>query len=88
MGHGGQQHTPLKIADALSVSSDLRLPRFIKVWVNTRYPEIVDYDFRGTRFELPPELGGPPLASPLRDQVEEERVRKLARELLEDDIPF
>lgn len=87
-GHGGQGPAPSKIADALSVAPDLRLPRFIKVWVNTRYPEIVDYDFRGTQFELPPELGGPPLAPPLRDPIEEARVSKLIGEMFDDDIPF
>lgn len=89
IGHGGQGPAPLKIADALSVSSDLSLPRFIKVWVNTRYPEIVDYDFRGTRFELPPELGGPPLAPPLRNRVEEELAKTgLNREDFYGEIPF
>lgn len=80
----------------------LRKPKFIKVWLNTKYPEIVDYDFRGTRFELPPEFGGPPLEEPTealaaaaaekhaeeQDRIDDARVRAAAREMFDDDIPF
>lgn len=80
----------------------LRKPKFIKVWLNTKHPEIVDYDFRGTRFELPPEFGGPPLQEPTealaaaaamahadeQEQKDNERMRAAAREMFDDGIPF
>jgi len=100
--HGGQQ-APSDIALATETAGDLNKPKFIKVWVNTKYPEIVGYDFAGTRFELPPELGGPPLQEPGPDPLAEEMERAQAAAAkasehvaaamtgagyFEDDIPF
>ena len=78
--------------------NELRKPKFIKVWTNTKYPEIVDYDFRGTRFELPPELGGPPLQEPIeaaifdeataKAKAQSDRIQAIMAELGEYDVPF
>ena len=79
-------------AEAMAeVFGDLTPPYFIKVWLNTKYPEIEDYDFKGTGFELPPELGGPEVTA-----LERLREEQAARKALEDanygyydgDIPF
>lgn len=59
--HGGALPAPTDIAAALDAQGILNKPKFIKVWVNKEYPEIVGHDFMGTAFELPPHLGGPPL---------------------------
>lgn len=77
----------------------LRKPMNIKVWMNTKYPEIDDYDFRGTRFELPPELGGPPIRESVeaeiarmeaaREAKQAERTAAIMAEFTEDDeVPF
>jgi DNA repair protein RadD len=69
--HGGhRKNTPDTVEATLRLVEELAKPKFIKVWINTKYPEIVGYDFRGTRFELPPELGGPPLCEPDPDPLE------------------
>lgn len=96
--HGGQGDAPTTVLDALEVVADLRKPKFLKVWTNTKYPEIQDYDFRGTRFELPPEIGGPPLQEPEPDPTEEARLaaeafsaayaENNAGTYYDDDIPF
>ena len=95
--HGGHRvDIPTTIIGAVEQAGDLTKPKFIKVWVNTKYPEIVGHDFKGTRFELPPELGGPPLKEPEPDplaHVEESKNRELERvaALMTDeygDIPF
>jgi DNA repair protein RadD len=75
-GHSGQVPVPTDIDTAIELASDLVKPKFIKVWVNTKYPEILGTDFRGTRFELPPEIGGPPLQEPEPDPMERERKRQ------------
>lgn len=100
--HGGQGRAPTDISTVVEAAAGLTKPKFLKVWVNTKYPEIVGYDFQGTRFELPPELGGPPLADPGPDPLAEvhERAAKQAAEMKTtvdnilkersygDDIPF
>lgn len=94
--HGGPSPAPHDIEEALEQVVLLDKPKFIKVWINTTYPEILGYDFRGTRFELPPELGGPPLAEPEPDplaetlaeqqarEAEAQRVSALAKEMFDD----
>lgn len=93
---------PETVDAMMQKTSDLRKPKFIKVWINTKYPEIEDYDFRGTRFELPPEFGGPPLQEPTealaaaaamkhaeeQEAKDNEMARVLAKEMFDDDIPF
>lgn len=88
--HGGVGPMPETAADLIKVFGDLKAPYYIKVWLNTKYPEIVAYDFLGTAFELPPELGGPPLAldTDTAAEVEAERIKQLAREMFDDEIPF
>lgn len=93
--HGGHGKAPTTILAALELVGDLQKPKFLKVWTNTKYPEVVDYDFRGTRFELPPEIGGPPLQEPEPDYEEEARLASIADSAAfvgtyydDDDIPF
>lgn len=95
--HGGET-PPHEVDKAVEEAGDLNKPKFLKVWVNTKYPEIVGLDFAGTRFELPPELGGPPLQEPGPDPLaEQEEEAKKAREhtmaamgdgYFDDEIPF
>ena len=42
----------------------MKRPKFIKVLVSSQPPDVIAYDFEGTRFELPPSAGGPPLQIP------------------------
>lgn len=98
--HGGQGQAPRDIDEAVEAAGKLNKPKFIKVWTNTKYPEVLGHDFRGTAFQLPPELGGPPLREPTPDPMHEELERmaeqqRAAQEHLakvfegyDDDIPF
>lgn len=95
--HGGIGTAPTDISEAVEMAGDLNKPLFIKVWTNTKYPEILGYDHRGTRFELPPELGGPPLQVPEPDPMEvmreqamkaREHMFTIGDEYFEEDIPF
>ena len=45
---GGKK--PLTVQDAIDGFEKVVKPMFIKVWVNTKYPEIDDYDFAGGKF--------------------------------------
>ena len=95
--HGGGE-PPASVEDGVEQAGDLTKPKFIKVWINTKYPEIVAYDFKGIRFELPPELGGPPLQEPEPDPLAtvQEQQRKAQEHAdataspmyFDDDIPF
>lgn len=80
---------PASVEEALEHASELHKPKFLRVWVNTKYPEIVEYDFRETRFQLPPELGGPPLQEPTTTTPPDEVNWKhqLGTDY-DDDIPF
>lgn len=84
--HGGREPVPSTSGEGVSLSVSLNKPKFIKVWTNIKYPEVLEHDFRGTRFELPPELGGPPLEEPESDPVED-RVATVMRDS-EGEIPF
>ena len=93
--HGGQGPAPFSVAEAVEAAGNLQKPKFIKVWTNTKYPEIVAYDHRGTRFQLPPELGGPPLQEPegdplekIQDDAEVARREQMIREMFDSEIPF
>lgn len=93
--HGGQGPVPTTVQGALDQSADLVKPKWIKVEVAGRYPSIEAYDFIGTRFELPPELGGPPLVEPGPDPLaldaKEQDHRSLKERLgvnYDEDIPF
>jgi DNA repair protein RadD len=96
--HGGSlKDMPDTVGEAIEMSGDLDKPKFIKVEMSGRFPSIEAYDFRGTRFELPPELGGPPLSDPGEDPIEaatrerEEKSKQIyaSMGLSEDDeIPF
>lgn len=100
--HGGKGvEVPTHVDEAVELAGDLSKPKFLKVLVSAKYPEIVGYDFRGTRFELPPEIGGPPLQEPepdpmqaLRERQEEQaaKAREYATSAMgggyDDEIPF
>lgn len=71
LNHGGRRGAiPATVDEAMEHASALTKPKFIKVWLNTTYPDIEAYDFVGTAFELPPELGGPPLQEVPPDPTE------------------
>lgn len=94
--HDGPGPAPTDIDEAVAVVASLTKPKWIKVEVSTKYPAIEAYDFRGTKFQLPPELGGPPLEDPgpdpLQAKEQEQRNRAALAMLTEggfdDDIPF
>lgn len=72
--HGGAMPAPTSVADTMEMHEELDKPLFIKVWINTKYPEIVAYDFQGTRFEEPDltNLMAPPkLYEPEPDPLED-----------------
>lgn len=93
---------PDTVDGMLPVIGGLRKPKFIKVDLTGKYPEIIDYDFMGTRFELPPEFGGPPLQEPVKElafaaaleakqaetNTDNEAAKAKLREMFSDDIPF
>lgn len=66
-GDGSQ--APGSIDDVVALADQLRKPYWIKVEVSGKYPQIEAYDFIGTRFEVPPELGGPQLQFPGPDPL-------------------
>lgn len=86
---------PQTAAEMVALFDQLTMPYYLKAWVNTKYPEIEAYDFRGTAFELPPELGGPPraldrdaeLAAADAEKEEEMRLASLGT-YYDDEIPF
>ena len=94
--HGGEEFggAPIFVADAVAFADKLKKPKFIKVHTNTRYPDILAYDHVGTRFELHPDLGGPPLQEPDPDPLErkDEDYQPISQYIgsgyYEDDIPF
>jgi len=49
--HGGHGPAPTDIEEAVEAVGGLSKPKFIRVWENTKFPEITEYDFVGTRFE-------------------------------------
>ena len=91
--HGGQRPFPQDVSEAVERSGELSKPKFIKVWVNTKYPEIQEYDFKGTKFVI--DLTGAhelhePEPDPLeRDREQQTRAAEHAAAMFpEDDIPF
>ncbi|MGL5734040.1 MAG: DEAD/DEAH box helicase [Beijerinckiaceae bacterium] len=91
--HGGLGPAPYSIEEALEQSESFRKPKFIRVKQGQKFNEVTQYDFIGTRFELPPELGGPPLADPDPDPKVAERpalskAEKELKDMLDDEIPF
>lgn len=90
---------PETVDELLLHFAKLRKPKYIKVWINTKYPEIDDYDFRGTQFQLPPELGGAPIRESMeaeiarmqadREAQQEQRTAAIMAEYnYDDEIPF
>lgn len=77
--HGGQGECPADIDEAVEVAGDMKRPKWIKVKKSGKYPEIEAYDFIGTRFELPPELGGPPLQDPGPDPLAKAEADQAAK---------
>lgn len=92
LAHGGDIPPPETAQAMVDKFNDLTKPHYIRVWVNTKYPEIDAYDFVGNAFQLPPELGGPqgPPADPEDEAAEAERARidALFEGMDDDDIPF
>lgn len=96
--HGGQQPFPLTVGEAVERSAELRKPLFIKVWVNTKYPEIQGYDFEGTRFVIDLTGADKILHEPEPDPFEKDKQKnEYARTVLkseragyfdDDEIPF
>ena len=90
--HAGKTSSPpATVQEGVERFTECHKPHYLKVWVNAKYPEIEGYDFEGLAFELPPELGGPPVRALERDAAqdeEEQRVAKLAKEMFDDEIPF
>lgn len=95
--HGGQGQAPADVSEAVEAAAGLSKPKFLKVLTSGRHPEVLAYDHRGTRFGLPPELGGPPLSEPEPDPIAEamaakaeayEQAKAQAGMYYDDDIPF
>lgn len=93
--HSGTKPIPDEVQEAVDRAGELKLPKFVKVWTNTKFPEIVAYDFVGTKFEKSSEIGVPPtIHEPEPDPVEEERAKAAEAEswrgemYYDDEIPF
>ena len=94
--HNGEGDAPYFVDDALELSGTLTKPKFIKVRTGGKYPDIIGFDFEGTRFELHPSAGGPPLSDPGPDPMaafHEQSNSKTAEAMksmsgYDDDIPF
>lgn len=89
--HGGEGTAPKTIEEAVELSSGLNKPKFIKVWTNTKYPEIVGYDFVGNAFEI--NLTGEdvirdPEPDPLVRSYDTSAGAYLHDGYYDDDIPF
>jgi DNA repair protein RadD len=84
----GSVPMPATASEMAQLFDTLTVPYFVKVWLNTKYPEIEAFDFMGAAFELPPELGGPPLA--IDAILAEEAASRRPRQVWDDDdeIPF
>lgn len=83
---GAATAPPSTVEEALLRFEECGKPHYIRVWLNTKYPEIEAFDFMGTAFELPPELGGPPLraTADLAEAQEAARKEDAARELVKE----
>lgn len=71
---------PASVEEALARFDQAKTPRYIKVWLNTKYEEIEGYDFVGTAFAIPPELGGglPPGVITVETPMEEAKPLDIA----------
>lgn len=95
--HGGDGFPPSNIDEAVEQIGGLNKPKFLKVWINTKYPEIVAYDFEGTKFELnlnPDKKIYEPEPDPMAKIIEDANKSKayvnnaFAGYDFDDDIPF
>jgi hypothetical protein len=93
--HGGQGPAPTDIDSAVEASAQLNKPKFLRIEKGGRYDTIKAYDFVGTRFELHPDLGGPPLEDPGPDPLEALTAQAKTASFYQggdsyydDDIPF
>lgn len=96
--HGGRGPIPVTIDEGIEAFAALNKPKWIKIkMVDGALPQIEAYDFLGTKFELPPELGGPPIEDVPPDPVEalKDQSTKQNDQLknrlgydLDDEIPF
>jgi DNA repair protein RadD len=101
--HGGQLPAPTNIDEGIEQVAELVKPKFIKVWINTKFPEIVGYDFIGHKFEpidLTDLTKERPIYEPEPDPLEKEREEAYQRAAYssgggydsgyyeDDDIPF
>lgn len=93
--HGGKGEAPTDIDEAVDAVGGLTMPKFIKVWVNTRYPEIEDYDFKGHKFVIDltgeMELQEPepdPMEKIKQDAATAQMYREFSGDGYYDDIPF
>lgn len=101
--HGGEGEAPTSVEEAVEAAGSLAKPKFLKVWSNTRYPEIVGYDFEGTKFEPAPldftddaevtlhEPGPDPMAGVIEAQkkaMEFAAASMAGEHYYDDDIPF
>lgn len=89
--HGGHYPAPDTCEEALEHIGEMEIPKFIRVWINTKYPEIVGYDFKGTRFELGDlsKLGEPiQIHEPMPDPLAIMEERGMPQWMEDDEIPF
>lgn len=90
--HEGEGAAPSSVDVAVDAVGGLRKPKFIKVWTNTKFPEIVGYDFEGHKFVL--DLSGEKvLHEPDEDPMEEIKAQAgkaayYVGDSYDDDIPF
>lgn len=83
--HGGKAPAPKTVEEALEEVSSLHKPKFIKVLEGDKYPEVVGYDFVGTKFELDLTTKTPKLHEPEPDPL---AYTGMGGYDYDDEIPF
>lgn len=94
----GCLQVPTTVSDALTLSSNLKVPTHIRVWINKKYPEILAFCFDGTAFgtKEPSDMKGPSVevdrwSFPVNESASgHPYLSKLANlpDIVDDDIPF
>jgi DNA repair protein RadD len=75
---------PTTVDEALSRCDDLLEPTHLRVWVNKKFPEILDADFSGTAFGTQPA----PVNGAAPGKTRAKAPAQPAFELEDDDVPF
>lgn len=82
---------PENVDQAIAYFNELYKPTHIRVWVNTKYPEILKFDYTGTGFgTLPVEDAERPGRGQVAkvEEDDSEAIVKVPKDATDDEIPF